>query len=200
MKRSIIIVALGLFVGSLAQAQTVAVYPVKTEGFTLNQSDVIEMHRVAMQACYDAGFKCSGRGDTKGNVSQEQQLAGGGKLAPAAYVAECALTGKTENRNNFGLGKGGIPIFTGAGKTIGGVHVGGGTVLNAHGINIGTSGMNLACQFSSTTDGTLAYSESDEKMGLSGELVIVEHRSSNVKKLQSGFEKMFKHAKEKLAN
>lgn len=190
---------LGLLLAALpAYAQTVAVYPVKTEGFTVNQSDVIEMSRIAMQACYDAGLKCSGRGQTKGNVQQEQSIAGGGKLASANYVAECALTGKTANRTNVGIGKGGIPIFGGAGKTIGGVHVGGGTMVSTHGINIGSSGMNLACQFSNTADGVMAYSESDEKMGMSGELVIFEHRSSNVKKLQSAFEKMFKHFKEKV--
>src|SRR3989338_1461101 len=184
---------------STGQAQTVAVYPVKTEGFKLNESEVIEMHRIAMQSCFDAGLTCSGRGGTTGNVQREQGFSGGGgAIAAAQYVAECSLVGKTEDRYNVGTKKGGLPIIGGAAGKIGDTRVFGGTRVNLSGIRIGGSGMNLACQFSRTTDGVLVFSESNEKMGLSGELVVFEARSSNVKKLQGAFTKMFQKAKPRL--
>ena len=199
MKRFILMSGILLATGPVF-AQAVAVYPVKTEGFKLNQSEVTEMSRIAMQSCYDAGLRCSGRGMTTKSVEREQGYAGGGQIAGAAYVAECALLGKTEERFNVGTKKGGIDIFGGAVKKMGkGSYGGVGSKLRTSGIRIGGGGMNLACQFSSTSDGVMAYSETDEKMGLSGELILFEGRSSNVKKLQKSFTRMFENFKKKMA-
>ncbi|MBI2067708.1 MAG: hypothetical protein HYT77_06830 [Deltaproteobacteria bacterium] len=184
----------------LVHAQSVAVYPVKTEGFELNQSEVLEMHRIAMQACYDAGLKCSGRGQTTASVQREQQFTGGGQIAGAQYISECVLVGKTEDRFNVGLKNKSLKVLGGGFKKVGGITLGGGTQLETSGLHFGGGGMNLACQFSSTADGTLVYSESEEKMGFSGALVLAEGKSSNVKKLQKSFKKIFEHAKPKLAS
>ncbi|MDO8643855.1 MAG: hypothetical protein Q7S00_02670, partial [bacterium] len=160
-----------------AVAETVAVYPVKTEGFSLNGSDVLAISRIAIQACYDAGLKCSGRGETTAAVQREQQFTGSGKIAGAQYIAECVLLGKTEDRFNTGLKSKSINVFGGAFKKVGGVNVGGSSRVATSGIRFGGSGMNLTCQFSGTADGVLVYSESKEKIGFSGALVLAEGRS-----------------------
>lgn len=185
----------------LAYGQSIAIYPVQTEGFEMNQSEVYEMHRIALQACYDAGLRCSGRGDTTSAVQREQAFGGGGQIASAPYVAECALTGKTAERVNLGTKQGGIDIIGGAAKRVGGdTWVGAASQLGTSGLRIGAGGMNLTCQFTRTADGVLVFSGTDEKMGISGELILVEAKSSNTKKVQKAFKKMFEKAKPRLAD
>lgn len=189
-----------LLVGNIARAESVAVYPVKTEGFKLNQSEVSEMHRIALQACYDVGLQCSGRGQTVSSVQREQKYSGGGNIASSNFIAECALVGKTEDRVNVGMKKGGLNVFGGAAKKVGSGVAGVGSQFKTSGVRVGAGGMNLACQFSRTADGILVFSETDEKMGLSGELILFEARSSNSKKLHSAFKKMFDKAKDHFHN
>ncbi len=177
---------------SAAQAQTVAVYPVKTEGFTMNQSEVDEMSRIAMQACYDTGLHCMARGYSMGSVNQEQALSGGkAKAAQAAYVAEFAVVGKTKDKFNVGLKNNSIPVPIIVGKKIGGVIVGGGTVAEMSGIKIGADQMNMVGQFFRTEDSSLAYSQNETKLGMKGAFILVEGRSDNSQKLLAGFRKIF---------
>lgn len=184
--------ALSLFVGiPTAEAQSVAVYDVRTNGFQLNQSEVTSLQRIAMQACFDSHLTCSGRGQTKSNVLEEQGIAGSGKLAAAAYISECELVGKTEGRFNVGTKSGGIDIFGGAARKVGGTWLGGASNVALSGLRFGGDGINLSCQFTRTSDGVLAYSKTDEKIPVSGELVLMEARSSNAKKVEKAFRKMF---------
>lgn len=203
MKRqlALIVLAAVFFVMKDLIAQTVAIYPVKTEGFRMNQSEVSEMHRIAMQSCYENGLTCSGRGQTTTAVQREQGFAGGGKVSGAAYVAECALIGKTVDRFNVGMKKGGLNVFGGVGRKIGkNAGAGVGSHFKTSGLRVGGDGMNLTCQFSRTADGVLVFSETDEKMGLSGELILIEAKQSNTKKVQTAFNKMFKKAKSHLGD
>lgn len=184
---------------STAWAQTVAVYPVKTEGFTLNQSEVTEISRIALQACYDEGFTCLPRGYTLGHIQKEQALGGGGgTVQQAPYIAEMVLTGKTKKKVDVGLG--GFRVFGGAAKRIGGVYVGGGTSTALKGIRIAGSGMHLTGQFFRTVDGAMVFSKTRKKLGMTGEFIIISGRSSNAVKLRKAFRKIFKEAKKHLAS
>lgn len=174
----------------------VAVYKVTTNGFSLNGSEVTEMNRLALQACFDAGLKCSGRDETVGNVGKEQGYGGKGKIAQADYVAEFTLTGSTPDGLKLGL-PGGINIGAGMGKNIGGIYVGGGGYTDLSGLGIKMGRMSLTGQISDASDGTLAYSKTEEKLGLQGSFLIGEATSSNAKKLLSTFRKMFEDFKEK---
>ena len=173
------------------QSIRVAVYPVRTDGFMLNDSEVLEIHRIAMQACYDAGLKCSGRGETVENVQREQGYGGMGRVAQSRYVAEFTLVGRTKNKFKFGV-PGDIPIAGGYGENLGGAIAGGGGVLTSlSGFGLAASEMNLAGQFSDTQDGTIVFSRTDNKLNLQGSFIIGEVKSSNPKKLQKAFRDMF---------
>lgn len=109
-----------VLVSGVSFAQTVAVYPVKTEGFTLNQSEVDEMSRIALQACFDGGLRCKGRGYSLGSVQREQALTGKtSKAAAADYVAEFAVVGKTKDKFNVGLKNDTINVPVFAAKKVG---------------------------------------------------------------------------------
>lgn len=186
-----------VLLAAAAHAQTVAVYPVKTEGFTLNESEVTEISRIALQACFDEGLTCLPRGYTLSHIQKEQALAGGGKAASAPHIAEFALTGKTKGK--FDVGVGGSRAIVGAAKRVGGVTVGGAVAPRLKGARIGADGMHLTGQFFRTADGSMVYSKVEKKLGMSGEFIIVSARSSNAQKLHKAFRKIFKGVKGKLA-
>ncbi len=167
----------------------VAVYPVKTDGFELNGSEVTEINRIAMQACYDAGLRCSGRGHTVENVKKEQGY-GGGKIAQSQYVAEFTLVGKTRDKVKLGL-PGGFNIGGGYGVNVGGGVVGGGLYTDLSGLGLKMDQMALAGQVSDTSDGTLVYSEMKNKLGLGGSFIVGEAKSSNSTALLKAFREMF---------
>jgi hypothetical protein len=173
------------------QSIHVAVYPVKTDGFTLNDSEVIEISRIALQACYDAGFKCSGRGETVENVQREQGYEGRGRVTQARYVAEFTLVGRTKDKFKLGI-PGDIPIGGGYGADIGGAVVGGGGIItNLSGFGLSASQMALAGQFSDTQDAVLVYSNKLNKLNLQGSFIIGAVKSSNSDKLSKAFKVMF---------
>lgn len=174
----------------------VAIYKVTTNGFSLNGSEVREINRLAMQACYDAGLKCSGRDETAANVEREQGYGARGKIAQAEYIAEFTLAGSTENALKLGI-PGGLHIGGGYGHSIGGGWVGGGTYTDLSGLGVKISNMTLTGQITSSSDGTLAFSGTQSKLGLKGSFIIGEATSSNSKKLLSSFRKMFEEFKKR---
>lgn len=171
----------------------VALYPVKTDGFSLNGSEVTEINRIAMQACYDTGLRCSGRGETVENVKKEQGY-GGGRIAQSQYVAEFTLVGKTPDKVKLGL-PGGFNIGGGYGVNVGGAVVGGGLYTDLSGIGIKMGQMALAGQISDTSDGALIYSETKNKLGLGGSFIVGEAKSSNSTALLKAFREMFANFK-----
>ncbi len=175
------------------QAIRVALYPVKTDGFSLNGSEVTEINRIAMQACYDSGLRCSGRGETVENVKKEQGY-GGGRIAQSQYVAEFTLVGKTPDKVKLGL-PGGFNIGGGYGVNVGGMVVGGGLYTDLSGFGIKMGQMALAGQVSDTSDGALVYSETRNKLGLHGSFVVGEAKSSNSTALLKAFREMFENFK-----
>ncbi len=168
----------------------VSIYPVKTDGFTLNKSEVTEIHRIAMQACFDAGLRCSGRGETVGNVQKEQSYEGRGRIAQAQYVAEFTLVGKTQDKVKLGL-PGGFHVGGGYGTNFGGGVVGGGVYTDLSGLGIKMDGMELVGQISDTSDGALVYSDTQSKLALRGSFIVGEAGGSNAKKLLKTFRQMF---------
>lgn len=205
MHKKIIVLAIAvvlLYAGAASAQQgsgrtlKVAVYKVTTNGFSLNGSEVNELNRLALQACFDVGLKCSARDETADNVAKEQGYGKKGQIAQAEYVAEFTLTGSTANSLKIGI-PGGINVGAGMGKNIGGIYVGGGGYTDLNGLGIRLSKMTLTGQISDTSDGTLAYSSTQEKLGLSGSFLIGEGTSSNSKKLLGTFRKMFEDFKSK---
>lgn len=182
--------------GVALHAQTIAVYPVKTEGFSLNGSEVTEVSRIALQACYDEGLFCLARGQTLENIQKEQTIAGGGQVQSAPYIAEFALVGKTEDKVDVGVE--GMRILGGAAKNIGGVYVGAGADMALKGMKVSGSSMELIGQVFRTADGAMIYSEANKKLGMRGEFIIVAGRSANSDKLLAAFRKMFRSVKKRL--
>ena len=180
-------------VESLSGSQSlvrIAVYPVKTDGFSLNNSEVTEIGRIAMQACVDAGLRCAGRGETASNVKKEQAY-GGGRIAQAQYIAEFTLVGKTKDKLKLGL-PGGFHVGGGYGRSIGGSVVGGGLYTDLSGLGLSTNQMALAGQFSDVNDGSLVFSRMNNKLGMTGSFIVGEARSSNSDKLLTAFQGMFR--------
>lgn len=181
---------------STGRPLSVAIYKVTTNGFSLNGSEVREINRLAMQACYDAGLKCSGRNETASNVQNEQGYGGRGKIAQSEYIAEFTLTGSTEDAVKLGL-PGGLHIGGAYGRSIGGAWVGGGTYTDLSGLGIKLSSMTLTGQVTDSSDGSLAYSGTKNKIGLKGSFIVGETTSSNAKKLLSTFREMFEDFKKR---
>ena len=173
---------------------TVAVYRVETNGFALGGSEVKEINRIALQACFDAGLRCSARDATAANVEKEQRYGKRGKISQADYLAEFTLVGSTGDSLKLGI-PGGFNVGGGYGKSIGGVVVGGGLATDLSGLGIRLSKMTLTGQITSSDDGTLAYSKTLDKLGLKGSFIIGEGTTSNAGKLLDAFRKMFEDFK-----
>ncbi|MFA4873897.1 MAG: hypothetical protein WC690_01000, partial [bacterium] len=155
--------------------------------------------RIAMQACYDSGLKCSGRGETVGNVQKEQAYEGRGRIAQARYVAEFTLVGKTQDKVKLGL-PGGFNVGGGYGVNLGGSVVGGGVYTDLSGLGVKMDGMELAGQISDTSDGSLVYSATKSKLALRGSFIIGEAGGSNAKKLLKTFRDIFEDFKQRVGN
>lgn len=179
-----------------ASAQTIAIYPVRMDGFTLNESEVTEISRIAMQACFEEGLTCLPRGYTLENIQKEQAIAGSGQVMSAPYIAEFALVGKTKEKTDVGVE--GMRVLGGVAKNIGGAYVGAGADLALKGMRISANGMDLSGQVFRTNDGAMVFSNIEKKLGMSGEFIIVSGRSSNAQKLLSAFKKMFRDIKGKI--
>lgn len=176
---------------------TVAIYGVDTNGFTLGGSEVHEISRIALQACFDVGLKCSMRDATASHVEKEQRYGGRGKIAQADYIAEFTLVGSTEDSVKIGI-PGGISIGGGYGTRIGGGLAGGGIYTDLSGLGIRLSKMTLTGQITNSSDGSLAFSKTKDKLGLKGSFIIGEATSSNAKKILEAFRNMFEEFKEGL--
>jgi hypothetical protein len=175
----------------------ISIYPIRTDGFSLNNSEVTELHRIAMQACYDAGLKCSGRGETVSNVQKEQSYEGRGHIAQARYVAEFTVVGKTQDKVKLGI-PGGFNVGGGYGVNLGGAVVGGGLYTDLSGLGIRMDGMELTGQISDTSDGSLVYSSTKSKLSLRGSFIVGEAGGSNAKKLQKTFRDMFEEFRKRV--
>ena len=182
MKTAFWMMVLILFSG-VTFAQTMAVYPVKSEGFSMNGSDVSEMSRLASQACTDAGFRCAFRGSS--NYLQE-----GGRKVNADYVVEFVLTGKTGDKFNVGSKKGGFGVGSFMAKKTPLGYTGVGSAMKLSGIRVGAGSMVITGQFVDK-DGFIACTKTKSKLGMKGELILAEGKSDNAKKLLKGFQDIF---------
>lgn len=199
MKTMLLAVLVAVFLSCSAYAAgpaTVAIYKVATNGFSLGGSEVNEINRLAMQACYDAGLKCSGRDETAESVKKEQTHGGRGKIAQARYIAEFTLSGSTGESLKLGI-PAGLSVGGGYGRNIGGALIGVGGYTDLAGLGIKMSKMTLTGQVTDTSDGTLAFSKTENKLGLKGSFLVGEATSSNADKLLKAFRKMFEEFKER---
>lgn len=177
-------------------APSVAIYTVRTNGFELNGSEVMELNRIALQACYDAGLKCSLRDpETMSNLEQEKKYGAKGTIRQADYIAEFTLVGMTKDSTTVGIPTD-IRIGGGYGG-VGGTIYGGGGYTDLSGLGIRLSKMALTGQITNTNDGTMAFSSTKEKIGLTGSFVVGSSTSSNPKKLLGTFQEMFEEFRKK---
>lgn len=182
MRTILIFFVVFLFFSANALAVSVAVHPVQTAGVPIHQSEVIELQRLALQACYDSGLKCSGPGKAQFQAITALPTEENHLLNIIDYAVECTLIGNLDPTSEEKQSKkpfwGTTPAYAAF-----------------DGESFVIEGVSLSCQFTNMVDGVSVYSETNEMLNLSSPLILFEPRSSNSKKISKALREMFEHSK-----
>ena len=173
--------------------QTVAVGAVRGEGFDFRGNAVENIQDLVVQECYSANLRCMERTDL-GAVMAEQDLGASGraekgqgkaqigKIKLADVLVSCALTGKTVNATDIGVGTANI-IFD---------------IIGLHGVGIDGDRVTMTCRAYDSSTSEILLSKTTPKFAMNFELGILKIRGSATKAVQRSLKDFFGELRGKL--
>ncbi|MBI3540810.1 MAG: hypothetical protein HY073_01515 [Deltaproteobacteria bacterium] len=172
---------------------SVAVAQVRGENISLNQNTAQSIKDLAIDSCVKAGLRCLERQDI-GSIREEQQLAASDEAAPgqnkarkghfktADYMVSCALTGSTADAAGVGVAVNNKLFNT----------------FGLKGVGVQTDRVTMTCRAYDTSTSEIILSQTNNKMAMTGELVVFNAKSSMAKTVEKAMDKFFKELKNQI--
>lgn len=166
-------------------SQLVAIGAVRGENIDFAGNSVENIQDLVVQSCYDAGLRCLERTDL-GAVTAEQDLAASsraakgqnkaktGALKVADVLVSCALTGKTSDATEIGVGDN--IIFR---------------TLGVHGVGIDANRITMTCRAYDSSTSEILLSKTSPKFAMGVTAGIISIKGSATKAVQRSLDGFF---------
>ncbi|OGQ04332.1 MAG: hypothetical protein A2W61_03830 [Deltaproteobacteria bacterium RIFCSPLOWO2_01_44_7] len=174
--------------------QTVAVGAVRGEGFDFRGNTVENIQDLVVQECYGANLRCMERTDLSAIIAEQDLGASGraekgqgkaniGKIKLADVLVSCAITGKTVNATDIGIGTANI-IFD---------------LIGLHGVGLDGDRVTMTCRAYDSSTSEILLSKTTPKFAMNFELGIIKIRGSATKAVQRSLRGFFEELRGKLS-